>query len=131
MKKIILGLISLFLSIPNFADAQNKNCTDEVSREVDFFLIRQEKVYYPSFTDYKGKIHSPDTHIEFSFKNPTNKKIKITYIGLKTKDNNEMAGEKHNLIMQPYTQYHKIGLAKKNLMLDIVGSSFFRCEYTS
>ena len=79
MKKIILGLISLFLSIPNFADAQNKNCTDEVIREVDFFLIRQEKVYYPSFTDYKGKIHSPDTHIEFSFKNPTNKKIKNTY----------------------------------------------------
>lgn len=122
-------LVVLLLLIPSIAIAQTKSCTDDVIGEVNFFLIRQDKVYYVPFTDYKGKIHSPDTHIEFSFKNPTNKKIKITYVGLKTKDNNEMIGEKHNLIMQPYTQSHRIGLAKKNLMLDIVGASFFRCEY--
>jgi hypothetical protein len=65
----------------------------------------------------------------FDFKNPTNKKIKITAIGLRTKDKNLIVEEKHNLIMPPYTQSHRISLAKKNLMLEVAEYNFFKCEY--
>jgi hypothetical protein len=129
MRILILLCGFLFLIFVGVASAQDKKCTDEVIFDVERFTNRKPNVYYGPFTDYKGKMHSPDTHIKFDFKNPTNKKIKIIAVGLRAKDKNLIVEEKHNLIMSPYTQGHRIGLAKKNLMLDAAEYSFFRCEY--
>ena len=126
---VILTSSFLFLVHMGAAIAQDKKCTDEVIFEVERFTNRKPNVYYGPFTDYKGKMHSPDTHIKFDFKNPTNKKIKIITIGLRAKDKNLIVEEKHNLIMPPYTQGHRIGLAKKNLMLEAAEYNFFKCEY--
>jgi hypothetical protein len=129
MRTIIIASSLLFLVLVGVVSAQDKKCTDEVLFEVERFTDRKPNVYYVPFTDYKKKTHSPDTHIMFDFKNPTNKQIKITAIGLRAKDKNIIVEEKHNLIMPPYTQGHRIGLAKKNLMLEVAEYSFFRCEY--
>jgi hypothetical protein len=126
---VILASTFLFLFHIGAASAQDKKCTDEVIFEVERFTDRKPTVYYVPFTDYKKKTYSPDTHIMFDFKNPTNKKIKITAIGLRAKDKNLIVEEKHNLIMPPYTQGHRIGLAKKNLMLEVAEYNFFKCEY--
>ena len=129
MHTFILISTFLFLVHMSATSAQDKKCTDEVIFEVERFTDRKPTVYYVPFTDYKKKTYSPDTHMMFDFKNPTNKKIKITAIGLRAKDKNLIVEEKHNLIMPPYTQGHRIGLAKKNLMLEAAEYNFFKCEY--
>ncbi len=126
---VILTSSFLFLVHMGAAIAQDKKCTDEVIFDVERFTDRKPTVYYVPFTDYKKKTYSPDTHMMFDFKNPTNKKIKITAIGLRAKDKNLIVEEKHNLIMPPYTQGHRIALVKKNLMLEVAEYNFFKCEY--
>lgn len=129
MRQLILLSSFLFLVLVGVVSAQDKKCTDDVVFDVERFMDRKPNVYYVPFVDYKKKTHSPDTHIMFDFKNPTNKKIRITAIGLSAKDKNLIVEEKHNLIMPPYTQGHRIGLAKKNLMLEVAEYNFFKCEY--
>jgi len=129
MKIIFIISSFLFLVLGGVAGAKDKKCTDEVVFDVERFTDRKPNIYYVPFTDYKKKTHSPGTHIMFDFKNPTNKEIKITAIGLSAKDKNTIVEEKHNLIMPPYTQGHRIGLAKKNLMLEVAEYNFFKCVY--
>jgi hypothetical protein len=90
------------------------------------WAIEESNVY--GFHDYKGNFRQ--NSVRFTFSNPGPKPIKITYVGLETKDGQVIVQQNENAIVAPFTKDLHIGIPKGNLMLELATYGTFKCTYT-
>ena len=66
----------------------------------------------------------------FTFNNPTKNTIQITQVSIKAKDGNTVYSANHNLIIDPYTKNHRIGVKlKNNFTEEVIEGYYYACRY--
>ena len=66
----------------------------------------------------------------FTFNNPTKNTIQITQVSIKAKDGNTVYSANHNLIIDPYTKDHRIGVKlKNNFTEEVIEGYYYACRY--
>ena len=119
MKKL-LGIIALSLLLCNvsFADCYNDLKTRWDENTKDALYNTYDKVWQRILT------------VTFYFSNPTNNTIEITKVSITAKDGNTIYSANHNLIIDPYTKDHRIGVKlKKNFTKEVIEGYYYACRY--